>query len=153
LLLAEGLWYFEKERPSMCDYSLHNVASRAARVGDKLVTKGFATTYTRGFAAVAEPTVAVCVLPGTEIAFENEVEWDRPFAVLRRNPHLGKVVRFRQINTGNPHAHHDAVEFPNGKLVLLTNLCEGQKATVLQLPAPSQVVHQTQEQAQSLTHA
>jgi hypothetical protein len=137
----------------MCDYSLHNVASRPARVGDKLVTKGFATTYTRGFAVVEEPSVAVCVLPGTEIAFENEVEWDRPFAMFRRNLHLGKVVRFRQINPGKPHAHHDAVEFPNGKTVLLTSLCEGQKATVLQLPASSQVVHQTREQSQSLADA
>jgi hypothetical protein len=137
----------------MCDYSLHNVASRPARVGDKLVTKGFATTCTRGFAAVEEPTVAVCVLPGTEIAFENEVKWDRLFAMFRRNPHLGKVVRFRQINTGNPHTHHDAVEFPNGNIVLLTNLREGQRATVLQLPAPSQAAHQTQEHVKSLTHA
>jgi hypothetical protein len=117
------------------------------------VTKRFATTCTRGFAAVKEPTVAVCVLPGTEIAFENEVKWDRLFAMFRRNPHLGKVVRFRQINTGNPYTHHDAVEFPNGNIVLLTNLREGQRATVLQLPAPSQVVHRTQEQVESLTHA
>jgi hypothetical protein len=137
----------------MCDYSLHNVASRPARVGDNLVTKCFAATYTRGFAEAEEPTVAVCVLPGTELAFENEVEWDRPFAIFRRNPRLGKVVRFRQINPGNPHTHHDAVEFPNGKTVLLTNLCEGQKATVLQLPASSQVVHQTEEQRLSLTYA
>jgi hypothetical protein len=137
----------------MCDYSLHNIASRPARVGDKLVTKGFTTTSTRGFAAVEEPTVAVCVLPGTEIAFENEVEWDRPFAILRRNPRLGKLVRFRQINRGNPHAHHDAVEFPNGETILLTRLREGQKATVIQLPTSSQDVHQTPEQAQSLVYA
>ena len=137
----------------MCDYSLHNVVSRPARVGDNLVTKGFAITPTRGFVAVDEPTVAVCVLPGTEIAFENEVEWDRPFAMFRRNPRLGKVVRFRQINKANPYVHHDAVEFPNGNIVLLTSLREGQKATVLQLPASSQVVDQPQEQAQSLVHA
>jgi hypothetical protein len=73
--------------------------------------------------------------------------------MFRRNLHLGKVVRFRQINPGNPHTHHDAVEFPNGKTVLLTSLREGQKATVLQLPASSQVVHQTQAETQSLIHA
>jgi hypothetical protein len=132
---------------------MHNVASRPARVGDNLVAKGFATTCTRGFAAVEEPAVAVCVLPGTELAFENEVEWDRPFAIFRRNPRLGKVVRFRQINLGNPHTHHDAVEFPNGKIVLLTRLREGQKATVLQLPASSQPIDQAQERAQPLIHA
>jgi hypothetical protein len=33
--------------------------------------------------------------------------------------------------------HHDALEFPDGRTVLLTFLCEGQVATVLQLPARS----------------
>ena len=31
--------------------------------------------------------------------------------------------------------HHDALEFPDGQTVLLTDLLEGQEATVLQLPA------------------
>jgi hypothetical protein len=56
--------------PSMCDYSLHHVASRPAKVGDKLVTTDFLKTITRGFAAVGEPDVAVCLLPGTELAFD-----------------------------------------------------------------------------------
>jgi hypothetical protein len=30
---------------------------------------------------------------------------------------------------------HDALEFPDGQIVLLTFLSEGQQATVLQLPA------------------
>jgi len=41
---------------------------------------------------------------------------------------------FRQINKDNPHTHHDALEFPDGQIVLLTGLDEGQEATVLQLP-------------------
>ena len=53
----------------MCDYSLHFVASRRARVGDKLVSTRFRTSPTRGFAAIGEPDVAVCLLPGTEVAF------------------------------------------------------------------------------------
>ena len=53
----------------MCDYSLHLVASRPAKVGDKLVTTRFNNSLTRGFAAVGEPHVAVCLLPGTEVAF------------------------------------------------------------------------------------
>src|ERR1700686_3832155 len=52
--------------PSMCDYSLQFVASRPARVGDKLVTTQFGNSITRGFAAVGEPNAAVCLLPGTE---------------------------------------------------------------------------------------
>jgi hypothetical protein len=137
----------------MCDYSLHSVASRPATIGDNLVTQRFATTFTRGFAAVGEPNVAVCLLPGTEIAFAEEVEWDRPFAMFRRKPRLGKVVRFRQINIDKPAVHHDAVEFPDGRTVLLTKLREGQRATVLQLPPTSRAARRTQEvtEAQPLT--
>jgi hypothetical protein len=59
----------------MCDYSLDFVASRPAMIGDKLISTRFDNSITRGFAAVGEPNVAVCVLPGTEIAFEQEVEY------------------------------------------------------------------------------
>ena len=119
----------------MCDYSLHDVASRPAAVGDKLVSTSFSNSITRGFAASDQPNVAVCLLPGTELAFENEVECDASFRFLpnRKFPH--KVARFTQVNLDNPVAHHDALEFPGGETVLVTNLCEGQKATVLQLPA------------------
>ena len=58
----------------MCDYSLHGVAARPAKIGDKLVTTQFWNTTTRGFSAVDEQRVAVCLLPGTEVAFENKVE-------------------------------------------------------------------------------
>jgi hypothetical protein len=130
----------EKECLQMCDYSLDLVASRPAKVGDKLVTTEFPASMTRGFAAIGEPNVAVCLLPGTEIAFENEVEYER-FFVLLTNIKLGtKVARFRQINVGKPRVHHDALEFPDGETVLLTRLCEGQHATVLQLPASERPV-------------
>jgi hypothetical protein len=42
---------------------------------------------------------------------------------------------FRQVNKDNPRTHHDALEFPDGQMVLLTDVFEGQEATVLQLPA------------------
>ncbi len=112
----------------MCDYSLDFIASRPAKVGDKLVSSQFRNSITRGFAAIGEPHVAVCLLPGTELAFENEVEYDN--RKVRQ-----KVARFRKINSEQPHLHHDALEFPDGQIVLLTRLCEGQLATVLQLPA------------------
>src|SRR5258708_22050186 len=57
---------------SMCDYSFHNVKSRPAKVGDKLTTHHF-NTGTRGFAAPEDANTAVCVLPGTELAFAKEV--------------------------------------------------------------------------------
>ena len=123
----------------MCDYSLHTVASRPARVGDALVTKSFPGTLTRGFASADQPNVAVCVLPGTEIAFERDVRWSRPFwELLQRAPSSGKVVRFRQVNVDRPNMHHDAIKFPNGKIVLLTAIRPGQKALVLQMPATLQ---------------
>jgi hypothetical protein len=121
----------------MCDYSLHNVASRPAKVGDELMTTKFANSVTRGFCAVGEPNVAVCLRPGTEVAFEKEAEYDHLLAQLL--PKFGKlgarVARFRQIDIGRPNVHHDALEFANGKIVLLTLLRPGQRTTVLQLPA------------------
>ncbi|MGB6285808.1 MAG: hypothetical protein WBG18_15545 [Xanthobacteraceae bacterium] len=46
-----------------------------------------------------------------------------------------RTAIFRQINKERVVAHHDALEFPDGQIVLLTNLWEGQEAVVLQLPA------------------
>jgi len=117
----------------MCDYSLDLVASRPARVGDKLVSTRFPQTITRGFASVGEPNVAICLLPGTELAFEKEVQCETAFVFRSKFGHT--VAMFREINKGQSNVHHDALEFPDGKIVLLTHLCEGQRATVLQLPA------------------
>src|SRR5258708_27571442 len=120
----------------MCDYSLHSVRSRPAKIGDKLVTKDFGTG-TCGFASVTDASTAVCVLPGTELAFASEVRhWTIRFLIKGTQvkiPH--KTAIFRQINKGQEGTHRDALEFPDGKVVLLTRLYEGQEATVLQLPA------------------
>ena len=120
----------------MCDYSLHNVATRPARIEDKLVTTKFNNSITRGFAAIGEPHVAVCLLPGTEIAFDENVECEPMFGIgILPNKKIGqRLARFRQINMQNAMIHHDALEFPDGQVALLTRLCEGQRATVLQLP-------------------
>jgi hypothetical protein len=116
---------------------LHNVASRPAQIKDKLVTTKFKRAITRGFAAVRQPDVAVCLLPGTEIAFDENVECEPSFGIgILPNKKIGhRLARFRQINIDNPVLHHDALEFPDGQVVLLTRLCVGQRATVLQLPA------------------
>jgi hypothetical protein len=132
----------------MCDYSLELVASRPAKIGDKLVTTKFQNSMTRGFAAIGEPNVAVCLLPGTEVAFENEVKYER-FFILFPSMKYGfgkKVALFRQINMGKPGVHHDALEFPDGEIVLVTRLCEGQHATVLQLPASPRLVNAAEKQ-------
>jgi hypothetical protein len=122
----------------MCDYSLHLVAHRPAAVGDKLATTRFRNSTTRGFMVAGEPEVAVCVLPGTELAFDREVEYRPQFLSFRNKKMTECVARFRNINEDNPHAYHDALEFPDGRILLLNDLVEGQQATVLQLPATGQ---------------
>ena len=126
----------------MCDYSLHDVASRPAKVGDKLVSTQFPNAITRGFADPADPRVAVCLMPGTELAFEKDVECDASFRFLPTRKSTHRVARFRQVNLTRPAAHHDALEFPDGKIVLVTDLCEGQSATVLQLPSAGRPVEE-----------
>jgi hypothetical protein len=123
----------------MCDFSLQHIASRPAKVGDKLVTTNF-HTGTNGFMPAdtlpGETKVAVCVMPGTELAFEDGIA-TRPFAYFLGgdNKRAVKVARFTQVDKHIMHAHHDALELPDGEVILLTRLCEGQAATVLQLPA------------------
>ncbi len=118
----------------MCDYSLHHVKSRPAKVGDKLTTRDFGTG-TRGFAASENASVAVCVLPGTELSFAAEVRCTPRMLDWRERAINHRTAIFRQINRGWEMTHHDALEFPDGQIVLLTLLKEGQQATVLQLPA------------------
>ena len=117
----------------MCDYSLQAVASRPAKVGETLVTTTFRGTATSGFASESDPTVAVCMLPGTELAFAENIRYKGRWIWTRTiNTRVGK---FNQIDPDIPYRHHDAVEFADGRYVLVTQLCDGQHVTVLQLPA------------------
>src|SRR3974390_2325115 len=130
----------------MCDYSLHSIKSRPAKVGDKLTTRYF-STGTRGFAASEDTNVVGCVRPGTELSFAGDVTC-QPIGIFGWRD---KVIRhttaiFRQINREKVAAHHDALEFPDGQIVLLTSLSEGQQATVLQLPAEPKTVVESEAQ-------
>ena len=117
----------------MCDYSLHSVESRPAKVGDKLTTRDFGTG-TRGFAASENEGMAVCLTPGTELSFADDVRC-RPALFSWRGKRIKhRTAIFRHLNKGKISTHHDALEFPDGQRMLLTSLCEGQKAVVLQLP-------------------
>ena len=122
----------------MCDYSLEHVKSRPAKVGDKLTTRDFGRA-TLGFAASEDKNVAVCVLPGTELSFAREVKCVRSAfvfsEVFSERVINHKTAIFRRVNQEYQHTNHDALEFPDGEIVLLTFLQERQRATVLQLPA------------------
>ena len=121
----------------MCDYSLHAVASRPAQVGETLITTTFRGTSTRGFASESDPSVAVCMLPGTELAFADNVRYDNRWIWTRTvNFRVGK---FNTVDTRIADRHHDAIEFPDGSHVLVTLLCEGQRVSVLQLPVAQPV--------------
>jgi hypothetical protein len=118
----------------MCDYSLEHVESRPAKVGDQLVSTVFSNSITRGFAEEGNPQVAICLAPGTELVFERDVECDHALGFFPTKKMGENTARFRRINPDRPHEHHDALEFPSGRIVLLTRLVAGQRATVLQLP-------------------
>jgi hypothetical protein len=119
----------------MCDYSLEHLVSRAAKVGDKLVSTRFGQGLTGGFCAMGEPNVAVCLQPGTELAFEREIEGQTAFRLFPPSKFGAQVARFLRVNKAHRHMDHDALVLPSGQVVLLTRLHEGQHATVLQLPA------------------
>jgi hypothetical protein len=97
----------------MCDFSLQSVKSRPAKVGDKLTTRNFGTG-TRGFAASEDASIAVCVLPGTELSFSDEVTCQSTgLFTWRKKLVKHKTAIFRQVNKQKIAAHHDALEFPN----------------------------------------
>jgi len=130
----------------MCDYSLHSVKSRPAKVGDRLTTRTF-NTGTRGFAAPEDANTAVCVLPGTELAFAKAVRCSRRGLFAWKGITVDHTTAiFRQVNKDNPRTHHDALEFPDGQTVLLTDVFENQEATVLQLPAQPAAAAEAQAQ-------
>jgi len=119
----------------MCDFSLQNVRSRPAKIGDKLVTRDFGTG-TRGFAAADDRGLAVCVMPGTELAFAQEIAClPQGLFLWKRRIMNYRTAIFRQINKDIERSHHDALEFPDGQTELLNHLRPGQEATILQLPA------------------
>ena len=133
----------------MCDYSLHAVATRPAKVGETLITTTFPGTSTRGFASISEPNVAVCLLQGTELAFAQNVRYDNRWIWTREVSF--RVGKFGEIDRHLPDRHHDAIEFPDGSRVLVTLLCEGQRATVLQLPVVAQPATERARPAAAVT--
>jgi hypothetical protein len=134
----------------MCDYSLESVKSRKAAIGDKLVTKRF--TSTTGFASFTDVTVdedvAVCLIPGTEVAFERPVQIFEDTTPVGQTPDMSLTAIFRKVNEDIKNRHHDALEFPGaGCTVLLQNIRPGQRATVLQLGVEEHAIAEQQRKA------
>lgn len=136
----------------MCDYSAKSVKQRAAAKDDLLVSHSI-SSHTRGFVGVLDPSTAVCLLPGTELSFDKPVKIE-PKGILSLVTNASRLpytmARFRQIDTDNMQAHHDALEFPDGAIVKLTELIPGQTARVLQLPADPKML---EGQARKLAEA
>jgi hypothetical protein len=107
---------------------------------------------TTGFAAADdqnERKTAVCLLPGTELAFANEIAVRSRLDFVQATGSYRtetKVARFVQIDKSILYAHHDALELPDGQIVRLTRLVGGQTATVLQLPAAPRTEKEVEEQ-------
>jgi|SRR5882672_5862009 len=120
----------------MCDYSLEHIESRAAKVGDRLTMSVFSNSITRGFVEEGKGNaVAVCLRPGTEVSFDEDIKADHALGFFPVRTFIGvKTAKFTQINPDDPHQHHDALELSDGRIILLTRLVARQHATVLQLP-------------------
>jgi hypothetical protein len=104
----------------------YTVRTRPAKVGDSLTTRRF-NMGTRGFSAPEDNNVAVCLLPGTELSFAEEIRrvslWPWSKRVINH-----RTAIFRRVNQDKPAAHHDALGCPDGQIVLLTFLKCGQQA-------------------------
>jgi hypothetical protein len=147
----------------MCDYSLHAIASRPARVGEALVSTHFRGSATLGFASPVEKGVAVCLLPGTELAFETNVRYRAGWFKTRIVNF--NVAKFCKIAPEVRCQHHDALAFPDGSTVLVNSLVQrqrsvhfGSRVTQSRLPFfPQQQTFAnaavTSEKCQQRTHA
>ena len=139
----------------MCDYSLMAVPNRLAQEGEELVMHRF-PTGSLGLASLADrqratrpqtaprtfwrvlasffnppqidPVCAVCIPPGARLNLHDLPDrWQRQLNVSAE-----ETVTFTQISAA-AHSYRDAVRFSNGSEVLLQELNEGLRATVLDL--------------------
>jgi hypothetical protein len=127
----------------MCDYSMHAVKNRKAVVGDKVKTSDFKRTSSPGLESLSEPGLAICLLPGTGVEFDEPVH----HRDVNMNPHapisfkIGRYVR----KAGDQAEFHDAFQFPDGTVVLMAYLCTNQTGTVTYVP--EEIIKQTEQPA------
>jgi hypothetical protein len=155
----------------MCDYSLHEYQSRLAQEGETLIVhrfvsttvgltspadlqaattektnqrrSGFWSSLVDFFSEPTEKATAVCVPPGARLLL-----WKIP-AYLRRKLNVGdeEEVIFTQLSA-EANRHRDAVRFRSGREVLLQELEEGQRVSVISVSLPDEP-HEREEFAAS----
>ena len=128
---------------------MEHVASRPAVVGDELtLTRSYGGSSSKGFFPTSEEnsTTAVCLIPGTELAFAEPIKINACDSFYYESDHVVSeysVAKFVEKGSkeNDKFQYHDALELPNGRQVILQALPMGQKCTVLQLPAQPEVMH------------
>jgi hypothetical protein len=132
----------------MCDFSLHAAAQKPAEKGHKMKTARLAYTggSSGGFFDADDPSVAVCLQPGTEVAFDKPPLLRRGFrafvpSIIRRGlgEGLPQMATFRKVDLSKTHTHHDALEFVGGRVVKIDDLKTGLSARVVSLPVSGDV--------------
>lgn len=117
----------------MCDYSLFGIRNRLASEGENLTVHRFRTGSV-GLASVSDPATAICIPPGAQLMVQDIPE--------RLQARLGvscceKAVFFER--SARPYEYRDAIKFGNGADVLLQELADGERVTVLSLGPPELV--------------
>ena len=100
----------------MCDYSLEMYASRPARAGEHYVTTRFASGSI-GLSVPGDTSCAICVQYDTPLVLENV-----PAHVRGTDGAERAEVVFARIESG---AYHDAVAFPDGRVLSLQQIGVG----------------------------
>jgi hypothetical protein len=131
----------------MCDYSMHAVKNRKAVVGDKVRTSNFGGKSSPGLESLSEPGVAICLIPGTGVEFNDPIHHTNE----GRGPHTitdFKITRYVR-KEGHSTEFKDAFQFPDGTVMLMAYLPVGQHGTVTYVP--EEVVKQTDQPAKEPT--
>jgi hypothetical protein len=118
----------------MCDYSVRNVVVRPARIGDRIIT-ALLIAEGRGFAAIEDPNIAVCMAAGTELKFDKLIEYD---PMLSDVPRKLRYIRARFWQITDRKTDRDALHLKDSFIVPLRILSLGQCATVVKLPVMTQ---------------
>jgi hypothetical protein len=127
----------------MCDYSMHAIKNRKAVVGDKVKTSDFMRTSSPGLESLTEPGVAICLIPGTGVEFDEPVQ-HRDIGLNFNTPIPFKIGRYVR-KAGHETEFKDAVQFPDGSMVLMAYLVTNQTGTVTYVP--EEIVKQTEQPA------